>query len=174
MILSDCDVPAITKRWRPFVNHGELVRARCALCFTVDARLGSTCAEAHRRRSGHVVHCYEKVELAEFFSRKFFPILRRFRLEALLLKPTWEYVSSKYLPKTHITLYRDNVLNVQMQIETRRSQLSNPEKAKFYYFIDGEKKIYTSEQALMAALQKKLMKEDKVRYAQILQLSRNE
>ncbi len=90
-----------------------------------------------------------------------------------MFKPTWEYVSSKYLPKTHITLYRDNVLNVQMQIVTKRNQLSNPEKAKFYYFIDGDKRVYNSEQSLMAELQKKLMKEDRARYTQILQLTRN-
>jgi len=97
-----------------------------------------------------------------------------FRQEALVFKPTWEYVSSKYLPRTHLTLYRDNVLKVQMQIVTKRSQLSNPEKAKFYYFIDGDKRVFHSEQDLMVQLQKKLMKEDKERYSLILHLTRNE
>ena len=91
-----------------------------------------------------------------------------------MFKPKWEYISSKYLSKTHITIYRDNTLGVQMQIVTKRNQLANPEKAKFYYFIDGDKRVFHSEEEMMNKLRKKIEKEDAERYSLIVHWARSD
>jgi hypothetical protein len=82
-----------------------------------------------------------------------------------VFKPKWEYIASKYLPKSHVTVYRDDVLRVQMQIITKRSSHYNSEKAKFFYFIDEDERTYRSEDELLGALSRKLQKEDRQRFS---------
>ncbi len=82
-----------------------------------------------------------------------------------VFKPKWEYIASKYLPKSHVTVYRDDVLRVQMQIITKRSSHYNSEKAKFFYFIDEDERTYRSEDELLGALSRKFQKEDRQRFS---------
>jgi hypothetical protein len=82
-----------------------------------------------------------------------------------LLKPKWEYVSSRYSDKSHTVIYRDAALRVQMQIVTKRSDHYNPEKAKYFYFIDNERKVFRSEEELLNALAKKFELEDRERFS---------
>jgi hypothetical protein len=87
--------------------------------------------------------------------------------EKSLLKPKWEYVSSRYSDKSHTVMYRDEVLRVQMQIVTKRSDHYNPEKAKYFYFIDAERRVFRSEDELLNALAKKFESEDRQRFSLI-------
>jgi hypothetical protein len=89
-----------------------------------------------------------------------------------MLKPKWEYVLSKYLPKTHVTVYRDDLLKVQMQIVTKRSNHYNSEKAKFFYFIDNDSRVFRSEEELLGALTKKFQKRDRERFSLITHLAK--
>lgn len=84
-----------------------------------------------------------------------------------MLKPKWEYVSSKYLPKSHVTIYRDDALKIQMQIVTRRSNHYNSDKAKFFYFIDDDERVFRSEDQLLGELQKKFHRQERKRYSLI-------
>ncbi len=87
--------------------------------------------------------------------------------ERSLLKPKWEYVSSRYSDRSHTVMYRDEVLRVQMQIVTKRSDHYNPEKAKYFYFIDTERRVFRSEDELLNALTKKFESEDRQRFSLI-------
>ena len=82
-----------------------------------------------------------------------------------MLKPKWEYVSSRYSDKSHTVIYRDAALRVQMQIVTKRSDHYNPEKAKYFYFIDRERRVFRSEEELLNALAKKFELEDRERFS---------
>ncbi len=84
-----------------------------------------------------------------------------------MLKPKWEYVSSRYSDKSHTVMYRDDVLRVQMQIVTKRSDHYNPEKAKYFYFIDSERRVFRSEDELLNALTRKFESEDRERFSLI-------
>jgi hypothetical protein len=90
-----------------------------------------------------------------------------------MLKPKWEYVLSKYLPKTHVTVYRDDLLHVQMQIMTKRSNHYNSEKAKFFYFIDDDPRVFRSEEELLGALAKRFQKQDRERFSLISHLAKS-
>lgn len=90
-----------------------------------------------------------------------------------MLKPKWEYISSKYSDNTHTVVYRDNVLKVQMQIVTKRSNHYNPEKAKFFYFIDGDQRTFYAEDELLNALSQKFDDEDRRRFSLILHWARS-
>ena len=90
-----------------------------------------------------------------------------------MLRPKWEYVSSKYSDNTHAVVYRDNVLKAQMQIVTKRSNHYNPEKAKFFYFIDDDKRTFYSEEELLNALSQKFNDQDQQRFSLILHWARS-
>ena len=81
-----------------------------------------------------------------------------------MFKPKWEYVSSKYLPKSHVTIYRDDLLKIQMQIVTRRSNHYNSDKAKFFYFIDHDERVFRSEDQLLGELHKKYDRKERRGY----------
>jgi hypothetical protein len=72
--------------------------------------------------------------------------------EAESSTPLWKYASSVYLPKHHCVIYRDDALGVQKQVMTRRSPLLFPARERVFFFIDGDKRTFRSQERLMAAL----------------------
>ncbi len=77
-----------------------------------------------------------------------------FNMIGVMRRPAWSYCSSVYLPKKHCAIYRDDDLGVQMQVEIRRDWSFFPPTERQYFFIDGVKKIYRSEEKMVRALQK--------------------
>ena len=67
-------------------------------------------------------------------------------------RPMWTYCTSVYLPKKHCTVYRDETLGVQLQVEVKRDWTFFPPKEKNYFFIDGNEKIFRSESSLVREL----------------------
>ena len=72
--------------------------------------------------------------------------------EADASTPSWKYASSVYLPKYHCVIYRDDSLGIQKQIMTRRSTLLFPAREREFFFIDGDKRTFRTEERLLAAL----------------------
>jgi hypothetical protein len=66
--------------------------------------------------------------------------------------PTWKYSSSVYLPKHHCVIYRDDALGIQKQVMTRRWTFLFQPREREFYFIDGDKRTFRSEERLMSAL----------------------
>jgi hypothetical protein len=66
--------------------------------------------------------------------------------------PTWKYASSVYLAKYHCVIYRDDELGIQKQVVTRRWTLLFQPREREFYFIDGDKRTFRSEDRLMTAL----------------------
>jgi hypothetical protein len=85
-----------------------------------------------------------------------------------LLKPKWEYIASKYSDSAHTVVYRDDVLKVQMQVVTKRGNHYNPEKAKYFFFMDDDRRTFRSEDDLLSALTKKYDDLDRGRYSLIM------
>jgi hypothetical protein len=77
-----------------------------------------------------------------------------FRKTRVVQKPAWSYCSSVYLPKKHCAIYRDDNLGVQMQVEVKRDWTFFPPKEKQFFFIDGVKTTFKSEEKLVSALAK--------------------
>ncbi len=73
-------------------------------------------------------------------------------------KPAWSYCSSVYLPKKHCAIYRDDGLGIQMQVEVKRDWTFFPPKERQYFFIDGIKRTFKSEEKLVHALEQSLFK----------------
>jgi hypothetical protein len=67
--------------------------------------------------------------------------------------PSWKYASSVYLPKHHCVIYRDEALGVQKQVMTRRSPLIFPAREREFFFIDGDRRTFRTQERLMAALE---------------------
>jgi hypothetical protein len=70
-------------------------------------------------------------------------------------EPSWKYASSVYLPKYHCVIYRDDALGIQKQVMTRRSTLLFAAREREFYFIDGDRRTFRSEERLLAALETK-------------------
>ncbi len=68
------------------------------------------------------------------------------------IEPTWKYASSVYLPKHHCVIYRDDTLGIQKQVMTRRWTFLLPAREREFYFMDGDKRTFRSEDRLIAAL----------------------
>lgn len=66
--------------------------------------------------------------------------------------PQWKYAASIYLPRHHCLIFRDDELGVQKQVMTRRTAFALLAREREYYFIDGEKRTFRSEQKLLRAL----------------------
>jgi hypothetical protein len=69
-------------------------------------------------------------------------------------KPSWTYCTSVYLPKKHCTVFRDESLGVQLQVEVRREWTLFPPKERSYFFIDGVERVFRSEDRMVRALQR--------------------
>lgn len=70
--------------------------------------------------------------------------------------PSWKYSSSVYLPKHHCVIYRDDALGVQKQVMTRRWTFLFQPREREFYFIDGDKRTFRSEDRLIAALRSRI------------------
>lgn len=66
--------------------------------------------------------------------------------------PQWKYAASIYLPRHHCLIFRDDALGVQKQVLTRRSSLPFFAHEREYYFIDGKKNTFRSEEKLLRVL----------------------
>jgi hypothetical protein len=66
--------------------------------------------------------------------------------------PRWKYCASVYTKRDHCTIYRDDALRVQKQILEKRDWLFIRPKERAFYFIDGDKKVYRSEEAFLRQL----------------------
>ena len=71
-----------------------------------------------------------------------------------MAKPMWTYCTSVYLPKKHCTVYRDDTLGVQLQVEVKRDWTFFPPKERSYFFIDGDAKVFRSESSLVRELER--------------------
>jgi hypothetical protein len=116
--------------------------------------------------------CFSAVDRSDLACCNFSPTLYthrggNWRRSPAVFKPKWEYISSKYRPKSHVTVYRDDLLHVQMQIVTRQSNHYNSEKAKFFFFIDDDSRIFRSEEEMIGALAKKFEHQDRQRFSLI-------
>ena len=69
-------------------------------------------------------------------------------------RPVWTYCTSVYLPKKHCTVYRDETLGVQLQVEVKREWTLIPPKERSYFFIDGNEKVFRSEDRLLRELER--------------------
>ena len=67
--------------------------------------------------------------------------------------PNWTYAASMYLSRKHALIYRDDSLGVQLQIMTRTRGLFQG-VPKEYYFIDGDRRIFATEEKMVRALLK--------------------
>jgi hypothetical protein len=67
-------------------------------------------------------------------------------------EPQWKYASSIYLPRHHCVIFRDDELGVQKQVMTRRNTFIFPAREREYYFVDGDRRTYRSEDHLLKAL----------------------
>ena len=70
-----------------------------------------------------------------------------------MITPDWTFAASLYLPKHHCMLYRDDRLGVQLQVMTKTRGLFRGSPSEFY-FIDGVKRIFRKEEALVKHLKK--------------------
>jgi hypothetical protein len=62
----------------------------------------------------------------------------------------WKYVSSIYLKRKHVLVFRDSALGLQMQVISR---VSRPDSvSRKLYFIDGDNRAYATEADLIRAL----------------------
>jgi hypothetical protein len=75
--------------------------------------------------------------------------------ETAVSAPFWKYASSVYLPKYHCVIYRDDTLGIQKQVMTRRSPLFFSAREREFFFIDGDRRTFRSQERLMAALEMK-------------------
>jgi len=66
--------------------------------------------------------------------------------------PQWKYASSIYLPRHHCVIFRDEVMGVQKQVMTRRNTFLFPPRQRNFYFIDGDRRTFRSEDHLLKAL----------------------
>ncbi len=66
--------------------------------------------------------------------------------------PQWKYAASIYLPRHHCLIFRDDALGVQKQVLTRRSSLPFFARERAYFFIDGKKNTFRSEEKLLRIL----------------------
>lgn len=71
--------------------------------------------------------------------------------------PDWTYAASMYLPKKHALVYRDDSLGIQLQIMTKTRGFFQG-VPKEYYFIDSDRRTFSSEEKLLRALQKRQMR----------------
>ena len=69
-------------------------------------------------------------------------------------RPVWTYYTSVYLPKKLCTVYRDDALGVQLQVEVKRDWALFPPKEKSYFFIDGVEKVFRNEARMIRELER--------------------
>ena len=69
-------------------------------------------------------------------------------------RPAWTYYTSVYLPKKLCTVYRDDALGVQLQVEVKREWTLFPPKEKSYFFIDGIEKVFRNEARMVRELER--------------------
>lgn len=82
-----------------------------------------------------------------------------------MIEPDWEYARSVYLPKWHFTAYRDDTLGVEMRVYTRRTWSPFRRNQKEYFFIDGNPKVYKTQEKMLVALAHKGQKHSPPRHA---------
>ena len=68
-------------------------------------------------------------------------------------RPSWDYCSHYYVHNKRCAIYRDDGLGVQMQVVVKNDWTFIPPKEHHYFYIDGIKKVYRSEDKLLHALQ---------------------
>jgi hypothetical protein len=66
--------------------------------------------------------------------------------------PEWKYASSIYLPRHHCVIFRDEEMGLQKQVMTRRNTFLFPPRERNFYFIDGDRRTFRSEEHLLKAL----------------------
>jgi len=64
-------------------------------------------------------------------------------------RPQWKYVASIYLKRKHVLVFRDNEIQVQLQVFSRIH--GDKSKTDKLYFMDGGAVVFRSEDALIAA-----------------------
>jgi len=69
-----------------------------------------------------------------------------------MVRPDWSFVRSVYLSRKHCLIYRDEELGVQLQVETLL-RYSYAEHPKNHYYIDGVRRPFRSEDAMLRALE---------------------
>jgi len=67
-------------------------------------------------------------------------------------RPLWDYCSHFYVRNKRCAIYRDDGLGVQMQIVVKNDWTFIPPKEHAYFYIDGVKRVYRSEEKLLRAL----------------------
>ncbi len=74
-------------------------------------------------------------------------------LDALVI-PHWEFRMHINGYKEHSLLHRDDKLKIQREIYTPvdKNGFTNSKKQRVYYFIDGDKREFRTEEALIKAL----------------------
>ena len=69
------------------------------------------------------------------------------------MEPQWEYVQALITDNQYHRVYRDDKLGVQMEVTTkRRNGFPVGKTRRRLFYIDGDKKEYRSEEALIAAI----------------------
>ena len=65
----------------------------------------------------------------------------------------WRLSSHMNLGKIHALLYRDNEKKVQAEVHTSFTKMGQPRQGteRMYYFLDGDKRTFRTEEELMAA-----------------------
>jgi hypothetical protein len=72
----------------------------------------------------------------------------------MTIQPRWKFASHMATTKEHSILYQDKELHVTHEVHTPCGRrFGEFGKAKIYYFIDGDKREFTTEAELIAALE---------------------
>jgi len=64
----------------------------------------------------------------------------------------WRYVQGYFTSKTWHRVYRNNRIGAQHEVITRRNKDGSPGECKQYFFLDGDKREFRTEEALMRAV----------------------
>jgi hypothetical protein len=68
-----------------------------------------------------------------------------------MINPAWLYSFRFYRHGMHCIVYRDDTLRVQLQVVTRTAWYA-VRKKRTYYFVDGVKRVFRTEQKMLRAL----------------------
>ncbi len=69
-----------------------------------------------------------------------------------MLQPNWRFCSSVYLPDRHCTIFRDDELGIQRQVEVKRKGVQLASKERHYFFIDGIDTVFSNEAKMLHML----------------------
>jgi hypothetical protein len=69
------------------------------------------------------------------------------------MKPKWQTHMHINMSNQHSLLLRDNKLGVQCEVYTKAKNGYTYGKGRCYYFIDGDKRQFRTEEALIKALE---------------------